>query len=59
MPWTPRTALHRDPEQWRRRGLTPPSELEALVRARLGWMAAADPTYADFFIDPAATLPGE
>lgn len=58
MPWTPRSAAHRDPEQWRRRGLTPPEELDALVRVRVGWLPVAEPTYADFFIDPTAELPG-
>ncbi|UBQ02313.1 hypothetical protein [Curtobacterium sp. TXMA1] len=59
MPWTPRSPAHRDPEQWRRRGLLPPAELDALVRARLGWLAVEDPAYADFFTDPTAALPGE
>lgn len=54
MPWTPRSAAHRDPDQWRRRGLLPPAELDALVHARLGWLPVDDPTYADFFIDPLA-----
>lgn len=55
MPWTPRTALHRDPDQWRRRGLTPPDELAAVVAARL--VGTSDPTYADFFL-PAGDLRG-
>ncbi|AIV41042.1 MULTISPECIES: hypothetical protein [unclassified Curtobacterium] len=56
MPWTPRTAAHRDPEQWRRRGLLPPADVDALVHARLGWLPVDDPAYADFFIDPTTSV---
>jgi hypothetical protein len=56
MPWTPRTAAHRDPEQWRRRGLLPPADVDALVHARLGWLPVDDPAYADFFIDPTTSM---
>lgn len=56
MSWEPLTAAHRDPEQWRRRGLTPPDDLDAIVHARLGWLPIDDPTYADFFIDPNTSI---
>jgi hypothetical protein len=45
--------LRRHPVEWRRRGLTPPSELDALVAARIAGYersaAPAEPAYADFF----------
>ncbi|MCJ1714746.1 hypothetical protein ACLBWP_06650 [Microbacterium sp. M1A1_1b] len=41
--------LRRDPAEWRRRGLTPPADLEAIVRSRVGHGVPAEPTYADFF----------
>jgi len=45
--------LRRHPVEWRRRGLTPPSELDALVAARVAGYersaAPAEPAYADFF----------
>lgn len=45
--------LRRHPGEWRRRGLTPPSELDALVAARVAGYersaAPAEPAYADFF----------
>lgn len=41
--------LRRDPAEWRRRGLTPPDDLAAIVRSRVGHGSVADPTYADFF----------
>jgi len=37
-----------DPLQWRRHGLTPPHELEAIIAARLHALPA-EPRYADFF----------
>ncbi len=48
-----------DPGQWRRRGLTPPAELAAMVEARLGWLPIDDPTSADFFFDPLDGSVGE
>ncbi len=44
-------AARRDSAEWRRRGLTPPEELAALVSARLHDLPAA-PTYGDFFQAP-------
>jgi hypothetical protein len=45
--------LRRHPMEWRRRGLTPPSELDALVAARIEGtersFVTAEPAYADFF----------
>ncbi|ROP74018.1 hypothetical protein [Curtobacterium sp. PhB115] len=45
--------LRQHPVEWRRRGLTPPHELAAMVAARLEEPTAAhipaDPSYADFF----------
>lgn len=40
-----------DPQQWRRHGLTPPNELEAIIAARLHGRPA-EPRYADFFTKP-------
>ncbi|MFB9665975.1 hypothetical protein HP467_17040 [Curtobacterium albidum] len=48
-----------DPGQWRRRGITPPAELAAMVEARLGWLPIDDPTSADFFFDPLDGSVGE
>lgn len=46
--------LRRHPGEWRRRGLTPPSELDALVAARVAGtersIVASEPAYADFFV---------
>jgi hypothetical protein len=39
--------LRENPVEWRRRGLTPPSVIEAMVAERLG--SPVDPSYADFF----------
>lgn len=45
--------LRQHPVEWRRRGLTPPGEIEAMVAARIGEPALArvpsDPSYSDFF----------
>lgn len=44
--------LRQYPREWRRRGLTPPAALDAIVTARLNdtvGLAAPKPTYADFF----------
>ena len=45
--------LRRHPVEWRRRGMMSPSEIDALVAARVGGtdrsLAAAEPSYADFF----------
>lgn len=45
--------LRRHPMEWRRRGLTPPTELAQIVAARLGngehVFVPAEPSYADFF----------
>jgi len=44
--------LRRDPLEWRRRGLTPPAALDALVHARVHGRPVADAAelaYADFF----------
>jgi hypothetical protein len=40
----------RDPQQWRRHGLTPPHELEAMIATRLQSLPA-EPRYADFFAE--------
>jgi hypothetical protein len=43
--------LRQDPREWRRRGLTPPAALDAMVRERVlgdGGLPV-DPSYADFF----------
>lgn len=46
--------LRQRPVEWRRRGLTPPSELNAIVAARLdgpgSTFVPAEPSYADFFV---------
>jgi len=42
------TRARQDPLQWRRHGLTPPHELEAIITARLHALPA-EPRYADFF----------
>ncbi|PZF34266.1 MULTISPECIES: hypothetical protein [unclassified Curtobacterium] len=45
--------LRAQPFEWRRRGLMPPIELEALIARRLSGVVRgvpADPTYADFFV---------
>jgi hypothetical protein len=39
--------LRADPAEWRRRGLTPPDAITAMVEERLG--SPLDPSYADFF----------
>jgi len=44
--------LRAHPTEWRRRGLTPPAELDAMVAARVattGSHLPVDPSYADFF----------
>ncbi|WIE83220.1 hypothetical protein [Curtobacterium sp. MCPF17_021] len=44
--------LRSEPVEWRRRGLTPPAELDAIIARRLAGAVRgvpADPTYADFF----------
>lgn len=43
--------LRQDPREWRRRGLTPPAALDAMVRERVLGDGALplDPSYADFF----------
>ncbi|WP_175477448.1 hypothetical protein [Curtobacterium sp. MCBA15_008] len=45
--------LRAHPTEWRRRGLTPPAELDAMVAARVantpGSRLPVDPSYADFF----------
>lgn len=41
--------LRRNPAEWRRRGLTPPADIEAMVRSRIDHGVPAEPTYADFF----------
>ncbi len=49
----PLDVLRRHPTEWRRRGMTPPSELDALVAARVAGtdrpFAVGEPSYADFF----------
>lgn len=46
-------ALRQHPTEWRRRGLTPPDELAAIVAARLHepmtQTYGREPAYADFF----------
>lgn len=55
--------LRRSAAEWRRRGLTPPDAIEAMVTARInsGPFPHAggdqDPAYADFFSDDG--LPGQ
>lgn len=52
--------LRQIPDEWHRRGMTSPAELEAIVHRRLGLHPAADPaaawtadpSYADFFAAP-------
>ncbi|MFZ7086718.1 hypothetical protein [Curtobacterium sp. RRHDQ10] len=49
-------SLRRSASEWRRRGLTPPDAIAAMVAERVGGMAHAplttgDPAYADFFTD--------
>lgn len=45
--------LRAHPTEWRRRGLTPPAELDAMVAVRVantpGSHLPIDPSYADFF----------
>jgi hypothetical protein len=42
--------LRLDPTEWRRRGLTPPDAIAAMVEERLNaGHAGVDPSYADFF----------
>lgn len=43
--------LRDDPDEWYRRGLTPPHVIAAFVdeRLRAGNTSAAEPSYADFF----------
>lgn len=52
-------ALRQNPREWHRRGLSSPTEIDALVSARLGQCFRAgsfgsspmsDPSYADFFV---------
>ncbi|MBT1680366.1 hypothetical protein [Curtobacterium aurantiacum] len=54
VPGDPFLELLRDrPGEWRRRGMTPPSELDAIVERRLAGVVRGvptDPTYADFFV---------
>jgi len=46
-------SLRQHPTEWRRRGLTPPDELAAIVAARLHepmtQTYGREPAYADFF----------
>ncbi|KQO61449.1 hypothetical protein [Curtobacterium sp. Leaf261] len=55
--------LRRSASEWRRRGLTPPEAIEAMVTARINSGpfphagGAQDPAYADFFSE-AALLDG-
>ena len=46
--------LRTRPIEWRRRGMTPPSELNRLVAARVAdhehTFVPAEPSYADFFV---------
>lgn len=50
--------LRKIPAQWRRRGLTPPHELAAIVHRRtiatFTTPSYREPVYADFFRTPAA-----
>lgn len=54
--------LRRSASEWRRRGLTPPDAIEAMVTARINsgpfphGGGAQDPAYADFFSEDG--LPG-
>lgn len=45
--------LRQNPIEWRRRGLTPPDALAAMVEARVSGTTKlrrpVDPSYADFF----------
>jgi hypothetical protein len=45
--------LRANPVEWRRRGLTPPDVIQAMVEARLAEpghnQPVGDPSYADFF----------
>ncbi len=45
--------LRPQPTEWRRRGLTPPAELDAIIASRLAGTprtyVPAEPSYADFF----------
>lgn len=46
--------LRARPEEWRRRGLTPPDELQTMIDARVhavstGGGVVAEPSYSDFF----------
>lgn len=45
--------LRRNPNEWHRRGMTSPTEIDQLVTERLGHrytLNTAEPSYADFFI---------
>ncbi|WP_267419740.1 MULTISPECIES: hypothetical protein [unclassified Curtobacterium] len=42
----------RDPAAWRRHGLTPPWEVDALVLERTAAPHAPEPRYSDFFVRP-------
>lgn len=45
--------LRQNPMEWRRRGLTPPAALQAMVDAKIRSydpQPAAEPSYADFFV---------
>lgn len=51
-------ALRRSSAEWRRRGLTPPDAIAAMVAERVagsadGSSVGGDPAYADFFGDEA------
>lgn len=44
--------LRQYPTEWRRRGLTPPADLDAIVTARINQAPpypVREPAYADFF----------
>ncbi|ROP65066.1 hypothetical protein EDF24_1126 [Curtobacterium sp. PhB130] len=47
------TQLRQNPAEWRRRGLTPPDVIQAMVERRLAepghHAPVGDPSYADFF----------
>jgi hypothetical protein len=43
-------SLRKNPMEWRRRGLTPPDALRAMVEERIHDGGKADPSYADFFM---------
>lgn len=41
--------LRRQPDEWHRRGLSHPDEIDAMVSRRTSGSTPAEPTYADFF----------